>query len=132
MRILFLATLFFLFVGCATTKLEERPKGQTALVDSVKTHGFWTVETRPELLKSVKPVYPKEAREKNLEGQVLLRFTINADGSVSNPHVWKSTGSEIFHKAAIEAILQYRFKPAQHGEKAVPVWMTQVIGFRLH
>ena len=102
--------------------------------DSIKAHihKFWKVETKPKALNSVKPVYPREARKKNLEGKVFLRFMVNIDGSVSKVRVLKSIGPKVFHKAAVEAILKYRFKPARSKGKPVPVWMMQVINFRLY
>jgi outer membrane biosynthesis protein TonB len=41
-------------------------------------------------------------------------------------------GQEIFRQAAVDAIMQFRFKPARQNDKPVAVWMTQPISFRLN
>lgn len=97
----------------------------------------FTVEVKPKLLYSIEPVYPKEAKEAledKVEGMVLLQCVVNVDGSVSDVAVVKS-GETIdrkeFHQAAIDAVSQYRFKPAEHNGKPVAVLVPQAIIFRL-
>jgi protein TonB len=91
---------------------------------------FYMVEDKPELLNSVAPVYPEIARKAGLTGKVFLKFLVGKNGRVSNVQVLK--GQEIFRQAAIDAILQFRFKPARQNDKPVGVWMTQPITFRLN
>ena len=97
--------------------------------DSSKVLAFYMVEVKPKVLHAVKPVHPEEAIRDSLEGKVFLKFIVNVDGSVSDVRVLR--GSEVFHQAAIDAALQFQFKPAEHNGKVVPVWMTQPISFRL-
>lgn len=91
---------------------------------------FYMVEQKPELVHSVNPVYPEIARKAGLNGKVFLKFLVDKTGRVSNVTVLR--GQEIFRQAAIDAILQFRFKPAQQNDKPVSVWMTQPISFRLN
>ena len=97
--------------------------------DSSKVLEFYMVEVKPKVLHSVKPMYPEEAIRDSLEGKVFLKFIVNVDGSVSDVKVLR--GKTIFHKAAMDAVSQCRFKPAEHNGKVVPVWMTQPLSFRL-
>ncbi len=98
--------------------------------DSSKVLEFYMVEVKPKVLHSVKPIpHPEEALRDSLEGKVFLKFRVNVDGSVSNVRVLR--GLEVFHRAAIDAVSQFRFKPAEHNGKVVPVWMTQPINFQL-
>ena len=97
--------------------------------DSSKVLEFFMVEVKPKVLYAVKPVYPEEALRDSLEGKVFLRFIVNVDGSVSDVRVLR--GQEVFHQAAIDAVSQVRFKPAEHNGKVVPVWMTQPMSFQL-
>ena len=39
-------------------------------------------------------------------------------------------GYNIFRQPAIDALSQWRFEPAKHKGKAVPVWMMQLIAFQ--
>ena len=48
--------------------------------------------------------YPKAAREKHIEGRVLVRFAITADGQVSSLKIAKSAGHEILDRAVVEAV----------------------------
>ena len=98
--------------------------------DSSKVLEFYMVEVKPKVLHSVKLyLHPEEALRDSLEGKVFLKFRVNVDGSVSNVRVLR--GLEVFHRAAIDAVSQFRFKPAEHNGKVVPVWMTQPINFQL-
>ena len=112
------------------------PKQQTTPpasgdADSSKVLEFYMVEVKPKVLHSVKLVHPEEALRDSLEGKVFLKFIVNVDGSVSDVKVLRTTGSKVFQKAAIDAISQFRFKPAEHNGKPVAVWMTQPVTFRL-
>ncbi len=123
----------------ALTKLIEekqkfKPKQQNAPatsadVDSSKVLEFFMVEAKPKLLHSVKPAHPEEAIRDSLKGKVFLKFIVNVDGSVSDVTVLRTIGPEVFRQAAIDAISQFQFKPAEHNGKSVAVWMTQLIKF---
>ena len=91
---------------------------------------FYMVEQKPELVHSVAPAYPEIARKAGLTGKVFLKFLVDKGGRVSNVTVLR--GQEIFRQAAVDAILQFKFKPAQQNDKPVSVWMTQPISFRLN
>ena len=91
---------------------------------------FWVVEQKPELLRSVNPVYPEMARRAGLQGQVLVSFIVTKEGRVAEPQVLK--GPEIFRAAALEAVRQFRFEPAMQNDRAVAVRMTIPIRFSLH
>ena len=90
---------------------------------------FWSVDVKPVLTNPVGSVYPDKARKAGLAGNVFLRFVVNVNGTVSHINVLK--GNAIFHEAAINAISQCRFTPAEHDGKPVPVWMTHRISFKL-
>ncbi len=114
----------------------QLPKQQAAPSDpgdagDGKVFEFWKVDVKPVVTHKVRPVYPDSARTAGLTGKVFLRFKVNVDGSVSDVSVLEGEGPAIFQKAAIEAVSQWRFKPAQHKGKIVPVWMTLPIYFRL-
>ncbi len=115
-------------------KQKFKPKQQNAPsasadVDSSKVLEFFMVEAKPKLLHSVKPVHPEEAIRNSLKGKVFLKFIVNVDGSVSDVTVLRTIGPEVFRQAAIDAISQFQFKPAEHNGKSVAVWMTQLIKF---
>lgn len=58
---------------------------------------------------AVEPNYPGIARERGLEGRVLVRFDVTAAGSVVNAEVVESSNS-VFNRSALQAAKRSRFK----------------------
>jgi protein TonB len=58
----------------------------------------------------VAPVYPARALSRGLEGFVDLQFTVTTAGTVKDPIVLQSTSS-LFERAAIRAVLKFKYKP---------------------
>ena len=85
------------------------------------------VDVKPHPVKILPPEYPEEAPENKIDGVVHLKIIVNVDGSVSDVTVLK--GPEIFHNAATDAVLQWRFKPAEYNGKVVPVTLLTPIRF---
>ena len=103
------------------TKPEPMPEQQSTLsasddVDSSEVMQIDQVDTEPVPIHVVPPVYPYIARKAGLTGKVFLKFMVNVDGSVSDVSVLQ--GKAIFQKAAIDAISQFRFKPAEHNGRS--------------
>ncbi len=58
----------------------------------------------------VAPVYPARALSRGLEGYVDLSFTVTTVGTVRDPVVLFSTSS-LFERAAMRAVLKFKYKP---------------------
>ena len=58
----------------------------------------------------VAPQYPTRALSRGLEGYVDLMFAVTEAGSVADPVVTYST-SKLFERAAIKAVLGFKYKP---------------------
>ena len=58
----------------------------------------------------VAPVYPARALSRGLEGYVDMSFTVTTTGTVKDPVVVFSTSS-LFERAAIRAVLKFKYKP---------------------
>ena len=58
----------------------------------------------------VAPVYPARALSRGLEGYVDMSFTVTTTGTVEDPVVVFSTSS-LFERAAIRAVLKFKYKP---------------------
>jgi TonB family protein len=84
----------------------------------------------PVPIYSPEPEYSEEARKAKFQGSVMLRVEIDASGRVSNAHVVKHLGLGLDQKA-IDAALQWRFKPGTLDGKAVTVESMIEINFRL-
>ena len=57
------------------------------------------------------PKYPKAAERENIQGHVVLQFTVTAAGTVRDPIVVDSAPPSIFNAAAIEAVRKFRYSP---------------------
>ena len=80
----------------------------------------------PRLLSAPSPRYPIMAQRRKLEGQVVVQFTIQADGSVAAPRVVSADPPGIFDEAALVAASRWRFEA---GSRSVP--SSRVVQFRL-
>ena len=58
----------------------------------------------------VAPVYPARALSRGLEGYVDMSFTVTQAGTVRDPVVLFSTSS-LFDRAALRAVLKFKYKP---------------------
>ena len=78
-----------------------------------------------------KPIYPKIAIRRGIEGDVSLRVMLTAAGVVSSVTIEKPSGSTLLDAAAVSAVKQWQFNPAMHeGEPAASV-TTVPIEFKL-
>ena len=86
--------------------------------------------TPPEPLTSnLIPEYPSEARSKGLEGMVILKGVVEADGRVTQLKVMR--GDEPFASAALAAVRTWRFKPAVVSGQPTAVYRIFKVPFRL-
>jgi periplasmic protein TonB len=85
----------------------------------------------PELLDNAPPDYPAEAIARNLEGTVLLRLHIAASGMVERVEVVTSSGHDVLDSAAVEAVSQWRARPAHRAGIAVATVELLPVRFRL-
>ena len=81
------------------------------------------------LVSRVQPIYPPLARQSRIEGSVVLHAVINKDGEVSELHVL--SGHPLLVKAALDAVLQWRYSPTLLSGQAVEVETTITVTFVL-
>ena len=66
-----------------------------------------------------------------IEGFVTVQFTITETGSVTSPRVLESSPPRVFDRAAMRAILRWKFKPRIIDGVAVSRTATQTLDFTL-
>jgi len=91
--------------------------------------------TPPALISQVNPTYPELARKAGVEGTVLLRLIIGAEGKVQEAKVLtvippKAKGVG-FEDEAVRAVMQWKFSPALSGRKPVRVYYNVPVKFIL-
>ena len=86
------------------------------------------LETRDAVLVSrVQPTYPEHARERAVEGRVVLEFAINEDGIPAGIIVVEATPEGVFESAAIAALSKWRYQPAVRYGKRVAVPENEIV-----
>jgi TonB family protein len=80
----------------------------------------------------VRPDYPEEAREKNVEGIVELVALVDTSGSVQQIQIVGGTREPMLEDAATRAILQCRYRPYRVKDEARRVWAAFRIAFSLY
>ncbi|MGQ9645740.1 MAG: energy transducer TonB [Thermodesulfobacteriota bacterium] len=85
----------------------------------------------PMYAQNPRPVYPREARRKGFQGEVVLRVEVLSNGLVGQVEVKKSSGHEILDRTALSAVKEWKFIPAKRGENAIPFWVNIPIKFQL-
>jgi TonB family protein len=84
----------------------------------------------PKLLKFVKATYPQDAVDRRIGGKVIMSVTIDKTGKVTKVVV-KSTPLPSLGKAAIAAVKQFVFSPAEVDNKPAPVVIRYSYNFVL-
>jgi len=79
----------------------------------------------------VEPEYPETERRIRKEGTVILEAIITSDGTVDEVKVLKSADA-ILDEAAKRAVMRWRYRPATLNGRAVRVYLTVTVSFRLH
>lgn len=82
-----------------------------------------------KLVKSVPPVYPSSARTQRVGGNVQIDALIDEAGNVTATKV--ISGPTMLHQAAITAVKQWKYEPAQLDGKPTAVHLTVTVQFRL-
>jgi TonB family protein len=84
----------------------------------------------PEAIDAVPAEYPAEAMQARLEGTVVLRLSIDAEGTVTEAEVIEPAGHG-FDDAARAAALRARYRPARRGDTSVASRILLRVEFRL-
>jgi TonB family protein len=81
-----------------------------------------------QLISRKDPIYPPAAKRRNISGAVEVHFKINAKGEVCDLAAIK--GAPVLTQAAIEAIREWRYKPARLNGVPTEVQAKTVVNFK--
>ena len=114
-----LACVCLAVLAAAQTEPAKHPakiKISSGVAQGLKTH-------------TVNPTYPREARAKGIQGDVILQATIDIRGNIGN--VYPVKGDPILVEASIEAVKQWKYKPYVWNGEPVEVETTILVKFHL-
>ena len=109
-------------------------------VPAQATEPYIVVEEMPtfpggelELLKflSENTLYPESAKERGVQGRVILRFAVETDGKVGRTSVLKGVDPDLDAEALRVVSTLPDFRPGKQDGKPVPVWYMVPITFTL-
>jgi protein TonB len=83
----------------------------------------------PQKIFNVDPAYPAIARSVRVEGVVILEAIVDTSGTITGLRVLRSVA--LLDQAAVDAVRQWRFKPALLNGDPVNVIMTITVRFAL-
>ena len=92
---------------------------------------FIPYDDPPVPLTPIRPKYPEIAQEAGIEGTVFIQAFIDKQGRVIETTIIKGIPNTGLDEAAIEAIRKTRFRPARQRERAVGVWISIPVNFKL-
>jgi protein TonB len=111
--------------GCATATSQSFP-------EPPNTEGLVTIgplDRGPVLIRQAQPRYPREAFERGIEGTVELEILIGKTGDVIKTRIIKSIPE--LDAAAVQAVIQWKFRPAQVGGHPVATVASAPVVFRI-
>ena len=85
----------------------------------------------PVPLSPIRPKYPEIAQEAGIEGTVVVQVFVDEKGRVKDTVILKGIPNTGLDEAATTAIRKVRFRPAKQRERAVGVWISIPVNFRL-
>ena len=59
----------------------------------------------------VAAVYPRRAQARGIEGFVVVEFTVTKTGAVTSPVVVQAEPEGVFERAALDAVVKFKYKP---------------------
>lgn len=76
-------------------------------------------------------MYPENDAKENVQGKVIVKFIVEADGSISEPLVVKGVSTDIDNEALRVIRNMPKWIPAKNGGRAVASYFTLPVNFRL-
>lgn len=114
-------------VGCAGERAQSIRQGAEALIPSVSP------ESVPNMLNETTPFsYPLAAWEQRIQGNVMLRLHVDANGRPvrDSTTVARTSGVPVLDSAALAGSVKLRFRPARRDGIAMGVSLLFPVHYR--
>ena len=102
---------------------------RASAIEEDRAAGVPAASAEDGILHRVEPEYPEEARQKGIEGPVVVDLDIGRDGRVLEAKV--VSGPPLLTQAVIDAVKQWVFKPHSVNGELVPMQTRITLTFRL-
>jgi protein TonB len=88
-------------------------------------------EASPIYRSNPPPTYPRIARIRGYQGDIMLDVLVNKNGTVGDLKVIKSSGYPILDRAAKSSVKNWLFEPGMVGKEKLKMWVRVPIRFEL-
>jgi len=87
---------------------------------------------RPPLSRSTQlPVYTETALRRQREGSIRMVVLVGEDGAIDAVRMIDEIDDDKLNRAAVSAVMHWRFEPAMHEGRSVRVWLPIELNFSL-
>ncbi len=126
-----------------TTGNQPQTKSETpAMPDADGIYSVGNGVTPPKVIESPQPQYTDKASQKKISGTCVVELMVDAQGSPHNARIVKSITEGLplklkkiaagLDQNALDAVMKYRFQPAEYRGTAVPVHLKIEITFQTY
>ncbi len=124
--------LLLVFISALVWAADNKAKDKTKSRDKILPPDTLVVrhDTPPKMIKEKDPKYPRLAKEGGFSGYVIIRAFIDETGKVEKVNRVKCNRPNMgFDEAAMKAVYESTFEPAELKGKPVGVWIKYKIRF---
>lgn len=90
-----------------------------------------SVDQKPRPMRRVDPKLPRRLVKKQIEGKVVAKVLVNAQGQVESVRIKSAEPAGVFDQAVKDALRQWQFQPAIYQGKPVKTWAEVPFNFKL-
>lgn len=115
------------------TRGTQQDTGLPSLPIGIDTQWYLArqVDRQPKAIGLIEPVYPEEAKRRDIEGTLKLMLKIDGSGRVLSAEVVEATPPDVFDEAALAAFRDARFNPAMKDGRPVRYQAFIRVDFKL-
>ena len=103
----------------------------TTSAGATGTYGIGDLDGPLVPISRREPVYPADARRREIEGSVRVRFLVNDKGRVGTITLLWAKPEGVFEKSVLSCVGDWRFQPPRVGGKPVSAWAETTLRFKL-
>ncbi len=111
--------------------LELPPMMTSDISPSKDTFSSGDLDQPLTAVSRMSPVYPMNAKRRNIEGRVRVRFVVGENGNVEDVTILDEKPPGVFDKAVIDCVSDWRFEPGTVGGVPVRTVAETTIRFEL-
>lgn len=107
------------------------PENKSTNTAPAAAESFSAARFDADYLRNPAPPYPALSKRMGEEGKVVLRVSVNPQGTADSVEIKTSSGSPRLDEAAQKTVRNWKFVPAKRGDAAVQSWVLVPIIFKL-